>query len=305
VNPFGVASGNLDVDSYTEVRSLLSESKNAKMQYLSSDKDFFEFSATSKLRKEYGVEFVLEGASEVLAAASFGNWSFNKYLNNNEITHILVPWSSGQKSKIVRKWGVQGNIEINLKEPFFIREIVTSGEFPVALYKVVQTQKLVLPQSDYILKWDDSTRESFYRQVESLQEVGLYRYEYKSNFLDGPTVSWVMADDMGNAENPAFEIESSGAENQNFRLTIEFVAAYGSYAPDQVVTVSSASWTKSVMVTSNRPGRIAFNLASGEQIRIGNALPCRSASSFDPDSSDARRFCYGISKITVRPVQVK
>ena len=305
INPFGVASGNRDVDSYTEIRSLLSETKKSKLIYLSSDSDFFEFRGTSQLRKKYSAEFALEGVSEALSAASFGNWSFNKYLNNKEITHILVPWSSAQRNRVVQKWGVHGNISIELKPPFFIRQIVTSGEFPVALYKVVRTGESVWQTIDYKLKWDPSTREDFYRQRESVREVGLYAYEYQSNFRDSSSVSWVMADDLGVAESPAFEIETSTLENFDFLVTIDFVAAYGTYAPAQVVTVSSASWTKSVMVSSNKPGRIAFNLASGEKIRLGNALSCRSASSFDPGSSDTRRFCYGISKITVRPAQVK
>ena len=305
VNPLGIASGNHDVDSYTEIRSLLSETKKSKLLYLSSDSDFFEFKGTSQLRKNYSANFALEGVSEVLSAASFGNWSFNKYLNDNEITHVLVPWNSAQRNRVVRKWGVHGNITIDLKPPFFMRQTVTSGEFPVALYKVVRTGESVWQTNDYKLKWDPSTREDFYLQRESMQEVGLYAYEYQSNFRDGSSVSWVMADDLGVAESPAFEIETSTRENVEFLVTMEFVAAYGSYAPTQVVTVSSSSWTKSVMVSSNRPGRIAFNLTPGEHIRFGNALPCRSASSFDPGSSDARRFCYGISKITVRPAQVK
>ena len=40
VNPLGIASGNHDVDSYTEIRSLLSETKKSKLLYLSSDSDF-------------------------------------------------------------------------------------------------------------------------------------------------------------------------------------------------------------------------------------------------------------------------
>ena len=305
MNPMGVASGYRDFDIYSDIRSVLSETNNGKLMYFSSDNDFFEFAGTSEIRKQFSADFALEGIDETLSAASFGNWSFNKYLNNNKITHVLVPWSSAQRNRVVRKWGVHGNIAIDLKPPFFIRQTVTSGEFPVALYKVVRTEESVWQASDYKLKWDASTQEDFYRQRESVREVGLYAYEYQSSFRDSSSVSWVMVDDQGVTESPAFEIETYAPENDEFLITMEFVAAYGSYAPAQVVAVSSASWTKSVMVTSNRPGRIAFNLASGEQIRISNALPCHSAISFDPGSSDARRFCYGITKITVRPAQVK
>lgn len=305
INPRGIASGYRDVDNYAEIRSQLSETRNAKLLYLSSDGDFFEFSSTSKLRKKFSVEFALEGISEVLSAASFGDWRFNKYLSSNEITHILVPWSSAQKNRVVQKWGTQGSISIKLASPFFVRQAVTSGEHPVALFKVVQSRENNLHTSNYELKWNDSTRADFYSQIESVREVGLYSYEYLSNFRDGASVSWVMSDDTGVAEKPAFEIQTSTNEISGFRVTMEFVAAYGSYAPDQVITVSSPNWTKSVKVSSNRPGRIVFEVTSGEQVKLNNVLPCRSANSFDPATSDTRRFCYGLSSITVRPSQVR
>lgn len=305
INPLGIASGYRDVDNYAEIRSQLSKTRNAKLLFLSSDGDFFEFSGTSKLRKRFDVDFAREGVSEVLSAASFGDWRFNKYLSSNEITHILVPWSSAEKNRVVRKWGIQGTIAIKLGSPFFVRQAVTSGEHPVALYKVLQTGGNVVQTSDYELKWDDSTRGDFYSQIESVREVGFYSYEYLSNFRDGALVSWVMSDETGVAENPAFEIQTSTNEISSFHVTMEFVAAYGSYAPDQVITVSSPNWIKSVKVSSNRPGRVAFDVTSGEQVKLNNVLPCRSANSFDPATSDTRRFCYGLSSITVRPSQMR
>lgn len=305
INPKSIVSGNRDSDSFTEIRSHLAETRNAKLLFLSSDGDFFEFSGTSKLRKRFDVNFAREGVSEVLSAGSFGDWRFNKYLSSNKITHILVPWSSAEKNRVVRKWGIQGSIAIKLGSPFFVRQAVTSGEYPVALYKVLQTGGNVLQTSDYELKWDDSTRRDFYSQIESVREVGFYSYEYLSYFRDGASVSWVMSDETGVAENPAFEIQTSTNEISSFHVTLEFVAAYGSYAPDQVITVSSPNWTKSVKVSSNRPGRIAFDATSGEQVKLNNVLPCRSANSFDPATSDTRRFCYGLSSITVRPSQAR
>ena len=305
INPKSIVSGDRDSDSFTEIRSHLSETRNAKLLYLSSDGDFFEFSGASKLRKRFHIDFAREGMSEVLSAASFGDWRFNKYLSSNEITHILVPWSSAEKNRVVRKWGTQGSIAIKLGSPFLVRQAVTSGEHPVALYKVLQTGGNFLQTSDYELKWDDSTRGDFYSQIESVREVGFYSYEYLSNFRDGASVSWVMSDEIGVAENPAFEIQTSTNEISSFHITLEFVAAYGSYAPDQVITVSSPNWIKSVKVSSNRPGRVAFDVTSGEQVKLNNVLPCRSANSFDPATSDTRRFCYGLSSITVRPSQMR
>lgn len=303
VNPKGIASGHGDVDSFTEVRSLLSKTKYAKLMYVSSDSDFFDFTGSSKLRKAFAADFALEGIGEVLSAASFGDLYFNNYLNSKGITHILVPWSTAQKNKIVRKWGVQGNIAINLKAPFFKKLVATSGEHPVVVYEIALRHVSNFFPIEYAIRWDQSTRVNFYRKVENLREIGFYNYEFESNFKDGPTLSWVMADEMGNAERPAFEIETSSVKNQLFRVNIEFVAAYGSYAPSQVVTVSSESWTKSLMVSSGKTGRAIFEVRAGEVIKFGNGLPCRRAESFDSATSDTRRFCYGVSSITVLPVQ--
>jgi len=303
VNPRGIASGHGDVDSFTEVRSLLSKTKNAKLMYVSSDSDYFDFTGSSKLRKAFAADFALEGISEVLSAASFGDLYFNKYLNSKGITHILVPLSTAQRNRILRKWGVHGNIAINLKAPFFKKKTVTSGEHPVVMYEVAINQQSDFVPIEYIINWDQSTRVNFYRPVESLREVGFYDYEFESNFKDGPTVSWVMADEMGNAEHPSFEIQTPKSDNELFLLSIEFVAAYGSYAPSQVVTVSSDSWTKGVMVSAGKTGRATFEVRAGEAVTFGNGLPCRRADSFDPASSNGQRFCFGISKITVRPVQ--
>jgi hypothetical protein len=303
VNPKGIASGNQDVDSFTEVRSQLSKSKKSKLLFVSSDGDFFDFTGTSSLRKTFAADFALEGISEVLSAASFGDLYFNKYLNSKGITHILVPWSTAQSNKIVRKWGVHGNIAINLKDPFFKKQTVTSGEHPVVMYEVAINQKSDFVPIEYIINWDQSTRVNFYRPVERLREVGFYDYKFESKFKDGPTLSWVMADDMGNPEHPAFEIQTPKSDNELFLLSIEFVAAYGSYAPSQVVTVSSDSWTKGVMVSAGKTGRATFEVRAGEAVTFGNGLPCRRADSFDPASSNGQRFCFGISKITVRPVQ--
>ena len=163
VNPFGVASGNRDVDSYEGIRSLLSETKNAKVAYLSSDEDYFDFKGTSELRGRYGENVALENTNEILSAASFGNWSFNKYLNNNKVTHLLVPINSAQRNRVVRKWGLHGNIMISLSQPFFAKKLVTSGEFPVAIYEVAKTKESdsVVQAISYTLIWDDDTRSDF------------------------------------------------------------------------------------------------------------------------------------------------
>ena len=306
INPFGVASGNLDVDSYEGVRSLLSETKNAKVAYLSSDEDYFDFKGTSELRDKYGENVALEDTKEVLSAASFGNWSFNKYLNNKKVTHLLVPLNSAERSSVIRKWGVYGNIRISLREPFFAKKLVTSGEFPVAIYEVAKTKESdsALHSISYTLIWDEGTRADFYSQVKSQREVGMYTYEYQSKFRDGATVSWVMADESDVSEKPAFKVQADLSENSKFQLTVEIFAAYGSFAPNQVVRVTYGENSKSISVSSGKPGRAVLDVKPGEVITFENVLPCSAANTFDLTTSDTRKFCFGLSSITVRPTHV-
>jgi hypothetical protein len=301
LNPLGLASGSRDFDAYAAIRTLLSETKNAKLLFLSSDSDFYKFRATFESRREYGEYVALEGSNEILSEASFGNWSFNKYLNNSRITHILVPMDSARESKVVRKWGSHGNIAIDLKKPFFVKKLVTSGDFPVAVYEVMRTENSNLQPVEYSLVWDRALSPEFYSQVKSQQEVGLYTYKFESRFRDGAAVGWVMADEAGRVENPAFMIQTSHPENPTFLVTIEILAAYGMRAPDQVVTASTGDVKKSVIVSAGKPGRVVLEVKPGQQIKLMNGLPCRAANTFDADTSNTHRFCYGVSRITVRP----
>jgi hypothetical protein len=304
VNPFGVASGSRDFDTYSEIRMLLRHVKNSKPLFMSSDDDYFQFNGNSEIRKKYSMDFAFEGYGEIYSAASFGDWTFNKYLNDNHITHLLVPFNSAKKNRIQRKWGSYGNVSIDLRSPFFKKRLITSGEFPLVVYEINKTQKSKLNITNYALVWDQSTRADFFSQLYKSQEVGLYSYGYQSEFRDGPTVSWVMADSEGNSEHPSFVVHTSNSENNAIQLTIEFVSAYGSYAPVQVVTVSSEHQTKSAILSPGKPGRVVLTVRSGESIKLGNGLPCREANSFDPDTSDTRRFCYGLSRITAQLTKV-
>ena len=301
LNPLGLASGSRDFDAYAAIRTLLSETKNAKLLYLASDNDFYEFRAVFESRQEHGEYVALEGSNEIFSEASFGNWSFNKYLNNSRVTHILVPMDSARENKVVRKWGSHGNIAIDLKKPFFVKKLVTSGDLPVAVYEVVRTENSNSQRVEYSLVWDRALSPDFYSQVKNQQEVGLYTYKYESRFRDGATVGWVMADEAGRVENPAFMIQTSHPENPTFLVTIEILAAYGMQAPDQVVTVSAGDVKKSVIVSAGVPGRVVLEVKTGQRIKLMNGLPCRAANTFDADTSDTRRFCFGVSRITVRP----
>lgn len=305
IDPFDAASGSRDNNSYSEIFSNLENSPYAKALFIASDDDYFSFERTNQMRKKFSEDVAYEGTNEVFSAASFGDWSFNKYLIQENITHVVVPIESSKKGKITRKWGNHGSVQLSLRKPFFVKKAVSTGEYPVAIYEVVNTHGYKIRFNLYEFVWDRSMRESFYKKIMTQSEVGLYSYNYESRFQDGPTVSWVMADASGKAEIPSFMVKTlDQSAKSKFQITIEFVAAYGSFAPVQVVTISSANWTKSVTISSNHPGRISFNVESGESIKFGNSLPCRAASNFDLTTTDTRRFCYGVSHINVRPSQV-
>jgi len=301
LNPLGLASGSRDFDAYADIRTLLLETKNAKLLFLSSDSDFYEFRGNFEARREHGEYVALEGSNEVFSEASFGNWSFNKYLNNSRITHIIVPIDSARENKVVRKWGSHGNVAIDLKKPYFVKKLVTSGDSPIAVYEVMRTENSDSQSVEYALVWDSALSPGFYGQVKSLQEVGFYSYNYESRFRDGATLSWVIANESGRVENPAFMIQTSHPENPTFIVTIEILAAFGMHAPDQVVTAYTRDVRKSVIVSAGKLGRIVLEVKPGQQIKLMNGLPCRAANTFDSSTSDTRRFCFGVSKITVRP----
>jgi hypothetical protein len=305
INPLGVASGEQDYHSYSEIKSLLSKTDNAKLAYLSSDLDFYDFDVTQKIRKQYGEAVMLENSKELLNAASFGDWFLNKYLVTNNFTHILVPRESAARYRITHKWGSRGGIDIDLRSPFFTRKLITSGQYPLAVFEITKTVDVKLRETNYSLDFDKSLRPSIYSPIKIQKEAGLYSYSYSQSYLDGPNVSWILSRGSGLEEQPSFTVQSSDDAFVGVQVSIEFVAAYGSNAPDQVVVLSVGDEIFDVLVSVNKPGRIVFTANAGVRVQMRNSLPCRSASSFDVKNMDTRQFCFGISGITVRPLMVQ
>ena len=305
INPRGVASGEQDYHSHSEINSLVGKTKNAKLAYLSSEFDFYDFDVTQKIRKRYGESILLENSKELLNAASFGDWYLNKYLVTNKFTHILVPRDSAARYRITHKWGARGGIDIDLKSPFFTKKLVTTGQYPLAVFEVTKTVEIKLRETNYSFDFDESTRSSIYSPIKIQKEVGLYSYSYSQSYLDGPNVSWILSRGSGLEEQPSFTVQSSDETFVGVEISIEFVAAYGLNAPPQVVVLSVGDEIFNVLVTVNKPGRIVFTANAGDRVQMRNSLPCRAASSFDVKNVDPRQFCFGISGITVRPLMVQ
>jgi len=302
LDPTGAASGSFDHDEYSELRTYLRKSEGAKPLFFSSDKDLFEFTSNDNSRREFSQEFVSSNYDEVRAAASFGNWYFNKFLMENSISHLLVPSSSTNGPSISNKWGRHGSIDISLRSPFFTKVMTTSGKFPLTLYKVAQTEKLNSAIPNYQIIWGVDVRTSFYMPSVKYIEVGQYEYSVSSDYLNGPDISWVYGNGFGKSEEISFYVETKEQFSTKFRLVLEIKAAYGSYAPTQVVTLKLNEEVMTKVVSAGKSQSFEILVSPNDQIEIMSGLPCRYANSFDPDAGEKLQFCFGISEIRVFPL---
>jgi hypothetical protein len=307
VNPFGVASGSMDLDPYSPIRSELANTKNGKLMLLSSFDDFYSIQSNDNLRRETSEAFVERGYDEILSAASLGDEFFNGYLGSKQITHILVPLSTSQRGEIRYKWGELGAIRIKLSDPYFQPIIGTAGDYPVVLYQVVETgdSKFTASNAKYLLKWIDM-RGEFYRVVREKKEVGLYSYEYRKYYESGLDVSWVysyprVADKLPDIPEIAeFQYESKSPEMKHVNAEITLVAAYGPLAPPQIVRVIHNGKSIAYNLTATQPALVKLQLKNGDKVRFSNVLPCRQPQTFQPGENDWRKYCFGISDIQIR-----
>jgi hypothetical protein len=307
VNPFGVASGSMDLDPYSPIRSELANTKNGKLMLLSSFDDFYSIQSNDNLRRETSEAFVERGYDEILSASSLGDEFFNDYLGSKQITHILVPLSTSQRGEIRYKWGELGSIRIKLTDPFFKAIVGTAGDYPVVLYRVKTSDetKVVVSKTKYLLRWLDM-RSEFFRVVREKQEVGLYSYEYRKYYESGLDVSWVfsyprVADKLPDIPEIAeFQYESKSPEMQHVNAEITLVAAYGPLAPPQIVRVIHDGESVAYKLTAVQPAVVKLQLNDGDKVRFSNVLPCRQPQTFQPGENDWRKYCFGISDIRIR-----
>ena len=307
VNPYGVASGNLDLDPYSPIRSELANTKNGKLMLLSSFDDFYSIQSNDDLRRETSEADVERGYDEILSAASLGDEFFNGYLRLEGITHILVPLTTSQRGEIRYKWGQLGSIRIKLSDPYFTPIVGTAGDYPVVLYRVDATSKskVVAPKTNYLLHWLDM-RSEFFQVVREKYEVGLYSYEYKKYYEGGLDVSWVfsyprVADKLPDIPEIAeFQYESKSPDMEQVYAEITLVAAYGPLAPLQIVRVIHNGESVAYKLTATQPAVVKLQLKNGDKVRFSNVLQCRQPQTFQPGENDWRKYCFGISDIQIR-----
>jgi hypothetical protein len=302
VDPLGVIAGNFSTDSYSQIRTELTKTKNAKVQLVASWNDFYSLEYNNYWRAEIGAEFVERNYIEVLDAASLGEDFFNRYLVSNNITHILVPESSVASGRIFHKFGTRGTINISLSSAFFKEVSTSSGPFAAGLFQVIDfsqnVQKVASPK--YSLAWV-GVDSDFYIQKNIVAEAGMYGYDYSTYYESGPDASWLYdqtEDRLGYLE---LKFETSDQNLETVDIEIELVAAYGPNAPNHVVIYTSNDVAGTVIVKAGAPQKISVTIKKSGTIRLSNGTPCRVPSSFDPSNASLSKICFGVSAVKVIP----
>ena len=309
INPYGVATGNLDLDPYSSVRSEVANTKHGKVMLLSSFDDFYSIRSNFDLRRKFGETYVERGYDRILSAASLGDMSFNAYLSNKGFTHVLVPLSTSQRGEIRYRWGELGSIRIQLAEPYFARVMGTAGDFPVVLYKVLTSttsshQELDDPR--YVINWADGVRDEFHQIIRSRTDNGMYSYDYEKNYENGIDVNWVFSyprnlDGLPDIQEVAeFQYLGKSHDMEKVNVEVTLVAAFGPSAPTQIIRVIKDGVSTAHIINAGQPAVVDLTLRNGDIVRFDNVFPCRLPKTFQTGEGDWRKYCFGISDIRVR-----
>ena len=301
-DPLGVLNGNFSRDSYTEIRSALSKSDNSTVLLVGSWDDFYSHEYNDYWRSEMGEGFVERNYGEALDAASLGDDYFNQYLRAREITHILVPKSTFDQGAIRHKFANRGSIEIQLGDPYFEVEGVSSGPYVSVLLKVLKTPKVVASAdtSAYEITWRN-TDWWFYTKQTKMTEAGLYGYSYSYFYEWGPTVRWYF--DLSPDRSIILELGYVSSSKDLRQVTIELtlVSAYGPNAPEHEVLVSTGGYSEAKTLSPLSPGVFRVTVNTGETVKITNVSACRLPRSFEPTDMSDLKICYGVSKVLILP----
>ena len=302
-DPLGFLAGNYSSDSYSQIRSELSKTKNAKVQLLASWDDFYSLEYNNYWRSEMSTEFVEHNYGEVLDAASLGDEFFNQYLATNKITHILVPASSATTGRIFHKFGTRGTIDISLNSNYLNEVSKSSGPFASALFQVISSPDIgqEVNNPSYSLTWIGVGAE-FYAQKNSVTEVGMYGYEYKTYYENGPELSWFYDQTPVRPGHIELRFDSSGSTMKTANLEIEFVAAYGPNAPNHVVVFEIKGAVSSTTLSAGAPQKVSVAIKKGESIKFLNGTPCRLPETFEPADASLKEICFGITAVRVTPL---
>lgn len=300
-DPFHLVSGKYDSNPYTEIANEINQPSTTDVLVLASDTDFYRFPVFKYIRDVFGTrvaahgEFAAEfGYDEVLAQASLGPESFMQYLKARSISHLIVPLVNANAGVIFHRWSAHGTIKVDLNSKSFSLIRKSGGEFPLALYKVNFDDNQISEQMppSYTLSWS-GVRAGFYQMLRKVDEG--YEVRYSRDYEEGIETSWVFK-----GEQVEMTLNSPKTPDQKFSVEIQFIAAYGGYAPPQVLRITHGSVVNVIRLKAGEPPKATFVLRNGESIDIENVLGCNKGTSFNPVDQDIREFCYGVLDVQVR-----
>jgi|694.fasta_scaffold29832_8 hypothetical protein len=280
------------------VESALKSDSHSKVLYIASYNDFYEFEVNDYLRAILGRrlavmgEFVVEGNyEEVLARASLGLVPFLDYLVANGVTHLLVPEKNYREKLIYHRWSKHGTINIALDDTVFSEEANSGGDNPLVLLRINHERtSQVREVPNYEITWL-GVRENFHALRRIINEG--YLTTYLRAYEERTDVSWVF---KGEELRLLF---TSPSVSQSFILEVEFIAAYGELAPPQILQVRTKDLNENILLMPLEKRVVAFDVKSGDELKVVNLLGCNSGTSFDPVGADSRQFCYGVTDVRV------
>ena len=308
-NPLGVFNGIETLEPEEEIYKEVNKISDGKILFIASFDDFYDNEVNLSRRRNNLSNNVDAAYLDILDAASLGDEYFNSFLIFHKITHVLVPLKSATLGEIQYKWGEIGSIRIRLGQPYFRKVMETSSDYSSVLYAVNKQSRSgqnLMPDPEYSFKWSKSIRSSFYQIQRTVSDDGLYDFKFGVGYENGLDVSWVYGypqTEDGIAEKTEiaeFEFSTSSPELSVVSVELTFVAAYGGFAPPQTVRVALNGETTAYVLKVGAPVYANLKLKSGDVVRIENALPCRLPATFDPDATDWRKYCFGITDIRVR-----
>jgi hypothetical protein len=281
----------------------LSKTKDAEVLLIGSWDDFYSLEYNSYWRQEMSKEYVERNYIQILDASSLGDDFFNKYLSSKQITHILVPESTAVSGRIYHKFGIRGTIDISLNSKYFKKVLKYSGPYPSVLFQVLDPSNGGHKETNpkYSLTWIGVGSE-FYSLKNSVIEVGMYGYEYNTDFESGPEVSWFYDETPDRPGYLELKFESSNASLESAYFEIEFVAAYGPNAPTHVVIFETNGTIRATTLSAGAPQKVSVTIKNGGSIKFLNGTPCRLPATFDPADASLRKICFGITAVRVTPL---
>ncbi len=303
VDPLDVMSGRYESGSQAQLVNLLTDRDTTGVLLIASYDDLYQLEPFRHIRDVVGIrtpllaERVAElGYADILSMASLGDNEFLNYLVFKGVSHIVVPSSTTERSRIFHRWALQGGIDIELPGNNFEKVLHIGGQFPFDVFRVIVPENFVTyePPKPYAIDWSD-VRETFAPLIRTARE--LYDYTFFKKYEDLPDTGWVYSD-----ESLKFSINDGLVLPVAYNIELHFVAAYGEFAPDQELEVAVNGVTQSISLRADLVSVLNVRALSGEVISIRNLLPCNSGISFDPYGGSISEFCYGIRDVRVRVV---